>query len=246
VPGEVTAGLATVAVRVPAHAVAHALLAAAGVPVAAPSANLFGQPSPTAATHVLDDLDGWIDAVLDGGLTPVGVESTIVDVSTGAPRLLRAGGIAVEVIEAVLGQTLDPPPAARHGPQLAPGLLPAHYAPRTPLVLVGGAPAAAQARLVQEVAAALAGGQQIGVVALADDTALLDTQAPSAQRVIVGAWATPAESAAQLFAALRTLDARGLDAIYARELAPPGIGLGRALADRLRRAARTIIIATAN
>jgi L-threonylcarbamoyladenylate synthase len=102
VPPEVTAGLETVAVRVPAHPIARALLETCELPLAAPSANLFGRPSPTRAQHVLDDLSGRIDAVLDGGQTDVGVESTIVDLSGTEPRLLRPGGLPVEDIEAAL------------------------------------------------------------------------------------------------------------------------------------------------
>ena len=170
VPPEVTAGLQTVAVRVPAHAVAQALLLAAGMPLAAPSANLFGRPSPTRAAHVLEDLDGRIDAVLDGGPTTVGVESTIVDVSCTPPRLLRPGGLAAEAIEAVLGERLVRlSPASTAGPQTAPGLMPVHYSPRTPLTLVVGAQAAAQARLRTEVEAAVASGQPVGVLALEED-----------------------------------------------------------------------------
>jgi L-threonylcarbamoyladenylate synthase len=238
VPAEVTAGLDTVAVRVPAHPVALALLEAAGLPIAAPSANLFGRPSPTRAEHVLHDLDGRIDAVVFGGPTRVGVESTIVDVSTGSPRLLRPGGLAAEEIEAVLGRQLLPPPAATPGAQVAPGLLAAHYSPRTPLVLILGSPAAAQPGLLDEVRKALAEAKRVGVLCLEDDRAML----PEAACVeVVGAWSTPGESAARLFDALRTLDSGGFDVLFARELADASHGLGRALADRLRRAAGRVV-----
>src|SRR5579872_7490105 len=156
VPREATAGLATVGVRVPSHPVAHRLLTAAGVPIAAPSANLFGRPSPTTARHVVDDLDGRIDAVLDGGPATVGVESTIVDLSGNVPRLLRPGGLPSESIEAALGTTLAH--ATQHdGPQEAPGMLSVHYAPRTPLTLIRGPYAAARAQLLEEVTRARAG-----------------------------------------------------------------------------------------
>src|SRR5207237_2664158 len=120
VPPEVTAGLETVAVRVPAHPIAHALLVEAGLPLAAPSANLFGRPSPTLAEHVLHDLRDRIDAILDGGRATLGVESTIVDLSGPRPRLMRPGGLAAEDIEAFLGRLLLPPP---DGPPASPGLL---------------------------------------------------------------------------------------------------------------------------
>src|SRR5260221_7854552 len=159
VPAEVSAGLDTVAVRVPAHPLARALLVEAGLPVAAPSANLFGRPSPTLAEHVLHDLRDRIDAILDGGRATLGVESTIVDVSNGRPRLLRPGGVPLEDIEAVLGLRLLPPPRPQEGSQVSPGLMSVHYAPRTPLVLIVGEPMAAQQRLQSEVEAALAAGQ---------------------------------------------------------------------------------------
>lgn len=234
VPGVVTAGLATVGVRVPAHPVASSLLAAADVPVAAPSANLFGRPSPTTAQHVLDDLDGRIEALLDGGPTTVGVESTIVDVSSDMPRLLRPGGVPVEDLEAFLGLRLLVADASAQahteGPQLAPGMLAAHYAPRTPLILVAGA-----RELVQRVQQALDEGKRVGVLALQED---LEALPADTVPEVVGTWSDPARSATRLFEALRALDARGLDALFARQLADPAAGLGRALADRLRRASR--------
>lgn len=238
VPASVTAGLDNVAVRVPAHPVARALLRQAGVPVAAPSANLFSRPSPTRAEHVLEDLQGRIDAVLDGGATSIGLESTIVDLV--GFRLLRPGGVPLEEIEAVLGRPLAPPeewsqpPTNRLAQQLAPGLLPTHYAPRTPFVLVLGESRDSRARLLAEVTAATAAGQRVGVLALQEDAA----EFPAGTVVeVVGTWEDPAASASRIFDALRSLDRCGLDVMYARTLAPPASGLGRALADRLRRAA---------
>ena len=236
VPVEVTAGLESVGVRIPSHPVAQALLAAADLPIAAPSANLFGRPSPTRASHVVHDLEGRIDAVLDGGATQLGLESTIIDLSSPTPRLLRPGGLAAEAVEDVLGAQLQASSAATRGPQPAPGMLPVHYSPRTPLVLIRGASAAD--RLVREVAASLRNGKRVGVVALGEDLARL----PADVRVErVGAWSMPEASAARLFDALRALDTAGLDVLYVRELADPSRGLGRALDDRLRRASRQVL-----
>jgi L-threonylcarbamoyladenylate synthase len=238
VPAEVTAGLDTVAVRVPAHPIARALLEATGLPIAAPSANLFGRPSPTRGEHVLHDLDGRIDAVVDGGSATLGVESTIVDISSMPPRLLRPGGLATEDIEQVLGVRLLSPPTAANGAQLAPGLLPTHYAPRTGLTLVSGPPARARPRLLTEIASALASGARVGVLAVEEDRQVIPLEA----RVeLVGAWSDPSTTATRLFDAIRVLDAAGLDVIFARELADPSIGLGQALEDRLRRAARHVV-----
>jgi len=116
VPDEVTAGLDTVAIRVPAHPVAHALLAAAGIPVAAPSANLFSRPSPTRAGHVLEDLDGRIDLVLDGGRTQVGVESTVLDLSGDVPEVLRPGAVTLEMLRPLLPDVRMRAAGVVHGP----------------------------------------------------------------------------------------------------------------------------------
>jgi len=236
VPDVVTAGLDTVAIRVPAHPVARALLGAARLPIAAPSANLFGRPSPTRASHVLEDLGGRIDAIVDGGATPVGLESTIVDVSEDVPRLLRPGGLSAETIEAVLGMALLPPPI--EPAPLAPGMLPAHYAPRTDLVLVTGPPARARGRLATELREALADGQRVGVLLLDEDRDLIP---PGVTQQEVGSYAAPDAVAARLFDALRALDRVGLDMLFTRQLANPSSGIGRALADRLRRAAQRTI-----
>jgi L-threonylcarbamoyladenylate synthase len=238
VPANVTAGLETVAVRVPAHALARAIIAAAGVPVAAPSANLFGRPSPTRAEHVLADLGGRIDAVVDGGPTPVGVESTIVDLTGQEPRLLRPGGLPSELVEAALGRALvsETRAASMDVAQAAPGLLESHYAPRTRLVLVVGSDA--RPRLEFEVRSALERGERVGVLLLDEDRPLVSAGVTAAS---VGSQAEPETLAARLFDALRSLDSAGLDVLYARELADPEHGLGRALADRLRRAASRVI-----
>lgn len=233
VSGAVTAGLSTVGVRVPDHPVALALLRAAGVPIAAPSANLFTRPSPTRAVHVLEDLEGRIDVVLDGGPTRVGVESTIVDLSVPSPRLLRSGGTPVEAIETVLGKRLLPPPPPRLGPQSAPGMLESHYAPRTPLVLVSGPPAHARDRLLEAVRGALADGKRVGVLLLDEDASLFPTEVAT---VPVGSYADPTGVATRLYESLRALDHQGTDVLFARLLAEPASGLGRALADRLQRA----------
>jgi L-threonylcarbamoyladenylate synthase len=236
VPAVITAGLETVAVRLPAHPVARALLEAVNIPLAAPSANLFGRPSPTQARHVLADLDGRIDAIVEGGPTLVGVESTIVDLVSTPPQLLRPGGLAAEEIEAILGLQLELP-TREQGPQPAPGLLPVHYAPRTPLILITGLPSVAQRRLIHEIEATHASGGRVGVIALEEDVPHL----PRGVSVeVVGTWSNPAETAKRLFDAIRALDSADLDVMLVRELASPA-GLGRALADRLRRASRRII-----
>jgi L-threonylcarbamoyladenylate synthase len=239
VPTLVTAGLDTVAVRVPAHPVARALLAAAGVPVAAPSANLFSRPSPTTAAHVLEDLDGLIDLVLDAGATTIGLESTVVDLATPRPRVLRQGAVSVEALAPWLPNLDVTAPTAATGPMASPGLLPRHYAPRTPLSLYTGP--AALARLRADAVASCAAGRTVGVLAtdearahLADLPLVIET---------MGRANDAAGLATRLYDALRTLDRGRPDVILACDIEGDG-DLRPALRDRLRRAADGRVVAT--
>jgi L-threonylcarbamoyladenylate synthase len=208
------AGLASVALRAPSHPVARALIAAAGVSLVAPSANRSGRVSPTRAAHVMADLDGRIDLILDAGPTPLGVESTIVACLGGNPRLLRHGAIPKEAIEAALGFALAAHEPAQGAAPLAPGLLASHYAPRAKLRL--------EARDAAPDEAALDFG---GALAAYEGEARLDLS-PKSDLV---------EAAANLFAHLRALDDSGLDMIAVAPI--PWHGLGAAINDRLRRAA---------
>ena len=209
------AGLDSVALRVPAHAVARDLLAATGRPVAAPSANRSGRVSPTAASHVLADLDHRIDAVLDGGECPVGVESSVVACLGGRPQLLRPGGDTRTALAKVLG--FDPEAAGDPGSRPAgPGLLASHYAPRAGVRL--------EARTVEPGEAVLLFGsvRPAGLERAAAVESLSEC-------------GDPAEAAARLFGALRRLDASGAPVIAVVPV--PEDGLGEAINDRLRRAA---------
>ncbi len=204
------AGLDSVAVRVPAHPLAHALLTAFGAAVVAPSANRSGHVSPTGAAHVLADLRGRIDVVLDGGACAVGLESTIV-ACLGEPTLLRPGGVARADIERVLGRPLAV--AAAQETPLAPGMLASHYAPKAQLRLEAQAPRAGEALLA------------FGSDMPAGDRPVLNLS-PRGDLV---------EAAANLFSHLRALDASGARAIAVMKV--PHEGLGEAINDRLRRAA---------
>ena len=242
VPLEVTAGRETVAVRIPAHPVARALLAAAGVPVAAPSANLFSRPSPTRAEHVMDDLGGRIDLIVDAGPTTIGVESTVLDLTGPVPRVLRPGAVTIAMLRSVLPDVEDRRPETTALDETAamasPGLLSRHYAPRTPLVLYTRG-AGTLSTLVRDARAALAEGRRVGILVTEDDRAALGALgAPlSDLRACTLGEATDLEGvASRLYAALRELDAAALDLILAPEL-PVADGLGTAVADRLRRAA---------
>jgi L-threonylcarbamoyladenylate synthase len=212
------AGLDTLAVRVPGHAVARALIAAAGEAIAAPSANRSGGVSPTAAAHVMADLGGRIAAVLDCGATAVGIESTVLDVSGERPRLLRPGGLPVEAIEAAIGAVAwaTPAPADAARGLRSPGLLVSHYAPRLPVRLD-----------------AVGAGQNEALLAFGAH--------PPAARLVwnLSESGDVTEAAARLFAGLRWLDAQapGLGLAGIAAMTVPRQGLGEAINDRLQRAA---------
>ncbi|MEV7805620.1 L-threonylcarbamoyladenylate synthase [Microbispora sp. NPDC088329] len=221
VPLETTGGLETVAVRVPDHPVALALLSAFGGGVAAPSANRFGSVSPTTAGHVRAELGDAVDFVLDGGSCEVGVESTIVDVTGGTPSVLRPGGVTREDLEAVLGSPLAVPSTSRIR---VPGQHPSHYAPRARVVLVEPEKVVAEAELAQEL------GHRVGVF-LPPSFADAEVKA----HAVVALPDSMAAYAHGLYGFLRELDQRGCDLIVAS--LPVEEGLGLAIANRLRRAA---------
>jgi L-threonylcarbamoyladenylate synthase len=238
VPDEVTAGLNTVAIRVPAHPVARALIAAAGVPVAAPSANLFSRPSPTRASHVLDDLSGRIDLVVDGGATQVGVESTVLDLSGEVPTILRPGAVSLDMLRAVLPRVERRSPDAPVSDAMkSPGLLERHYSPRAPLTMYDGSDA--MMRLARDACAALAEGHRVGIMAADEDRAALadvERLAPRASIAYLGAQRDLATVASRLYAVMRELDASGVDRILVRGFSGDD-GLAAAIRDRLNRAA---------
>jgi L-threonylcarbamoyladenylate synthase len=219
VPDEVTGGLGTVGLRVPVHPLAHALLQAFGGGLAAPSANRFGRVSPTTAAAVHADLGDDVDLVLDGGPCAVGVESTIVDCTGDPPRVLRVGGVSAETLAEVLGAEV-----AVGGTTRAPGTLASHYAPRARVELVTGPELAAR------VAALADAGARAGVLA---ERAWSGALAPRTVTL-----ATPSDAdeyARDLYAALRRADELGLEIVVA--VPPAEVGIGAAVADRLRRAA---------
>ena len=243
VPDEVTAGLDTVAVRVPAHPVARALIEAAGLPVAAPSANLFSRPSPTTAAHVLADLDGRIEMILDGGPTPVGVESTVIDLSETRPVILRPGAIGADAIRhALVGLGLDEsgPENAASRPR-SPGLLSKHYAPRAAVTVYEGSRSRTLLAMRAEAETQLGLGRRVAVLAYTEDHAsFVDLPVLTLD---LGAETDPPAIARALYAVLRQCDEAGADVALARmpatrhELTP-------AIADRLRRAAARLVAVT--
>ena len=247
VPDAVTAGLATVAVRVPSHPIAQALLDAAGVPVAAPSANRFSRPSPTLAAHVLEDLDGAIDLVIDGGPAAIGVESTILDLTVSPPLVRRPGGTAFDALRDVLPDVqmsagfLDDVVA-----QPAPGQLIRHYAPRATLTLYRGDPERVVVRLASDARTAVASGSRVGILAPEEDLLALAPRlaaSAAAGRIVtarLGSRRDTASSARDLFQSLRALDSAGVDVIYAS--VPEEGAFADALVDRLTRAAEGRVV----
>ncbi len=234
IPEEVSAGLPTVAVRVPAHPVALRLLALAGVPVAAPSANLSGRPSPTLGSHVAEDLDGLVEMILDAGPTGVGLESTVLDLTGKTPRILRPGGVTREMLEEVFGaggvDEADPA-AMESGRPLAPGMKYRHYAPKAPLYLVVGEPAKVNRYILDRLAEDEKARRKSAVLAYEEDRGYYR----EALFFSLGERKKPEEAAERLFSLLRACDKAGAEAIYA--VAPSYTGLGRAVFNRLWKAA---------
>jgi len=229
VPLRTTGGLDTVGMRCPDHAVTRAIIEAAGVPVAAPSANTSGRPSCTTAAHVRADMDGKIDGVVDGGACSVGVESTIVDLTVTPPRLLRPGGLPLERLQAVLGEVaLDKAVtqqlSAGEKPR-APGMKYRHYAPKAPVTVVTGPPRSSARRLC---ALAPAGA---GLIVFDEFAPLFPANVVRA----IGPMADPAEQARRVFDALRSFDETDVTEIYAQ--CPDATGLGLAVGNRLKKAA---------
>ena len=238
VPTIVASGLETLATRVPAHPVALALLEAAGVPVVAPSANLFGRSSPTSANHVLKDLGGRIDVVLDGGPTPIGVESTVLDITTDPPAILRPGGLSREDLETVIGQVEVRSENAVSGKaQRSPGMLAKHYAPRAELVLCSGSnPEEVYSKIEQLAKNYLNEGKQVGLLLAVEDVDRLSEL--DVFMFPLGPQEKLEEIAHRLYTGLRFLDEQGVDLILTRDFGE--VGLGLAIRDRLKRAATRI------
>jgi L-threonylcarbamoyladenylate synthase len=236
VPDVTVAGLDTIAVRMPRHKVALALIRESDCPVAAPSANLAGRPSPTSAAHVLEDLRGRIDVILDAGSTRVGVESTVVDLTVEPPVVLRPGGTPVEALRRVLGRVVLHPIAVAEKEVpvenvRSPGVRHKHYAPRAMVVVVEGRSVSAVVRRVGELVEAYAGeGKRVGVLCT-------DETCGRYGRGVVKSLGSKKDLAAiarSLFGRLREFDAEGVDVIVAEGV--PVRGLGLAVMNRLRRA----------
>lgn len=229
IPAEVSCGLDTVGIRLPSHPLARALIRAAGVPLAAPSANTSGKPSTTTAAHVLRDMDGKIAAILDGGPCGVGVESTVVSLTTDPPRLLRPGGVTLEELRAVLGNVaVDRALYESIGDDArvsAPGMKYRHYAPKAPVTVVRGKAERTAAYIRAHANAAE------GVLCFDEYSGSF----PACAVECFGSRDAPAEQAREVFDRLRAFDDMDVTRIWAQ--CPPDEGVGLAVANRLRKAA---------
>lgn len=230
IPMVTSGGLNTVGIRLPSHPIARAIIRAAGFPLAAPSANLSGRPSTTTAQHVMEDLNGKIAAVVDGGPCSVGVESTVVSLCGNVPRLLRPGGISLEQLEAVLGavavdralrEKIDDTETVS-----APGMKYRHYAPKAPVTVVFGTPEQSAAYIFAHL------GENSGVLCF-DDCA--ERFAGQAVVETFGRSDDEAEQAREVFDALRRFDTTDVTEIYAQ--CPPSTGIGLAVSNRIKKAA---------
>lgn len=239
IPANVSAGLPTVGVRMPSHPVALALIRAAGVPIAAPSANKFAHTSPTTAQHVLDDLGDRIPLILDGGPTQVGVESTIIDLSGARPQLLRPGGLPLDTLRCYAPDIEIAEQRARASrddeAMPAPGMLPRHYAPRARLTAFASSDdAALRFALLTEALAFIEKGESVGLLLANEDRPAL-AGLKNAHIVTCGSLDDLDQVARSLYASLRDLDSYGVTVILARLFPDSGVGL--AINDRLTRAA---------
>ena len=238
VPDVVTAGLDTVGMRCPSHALCRKIIAAADVPVAAPSGNTSGRPSPTTAAHMMEDMDGKIDAIMEGGPCTVGVESTIVDVTCHPPRLLRPGGITLEQLEEILGEVEVDPAVTRilrEGEQpKAPGMKYRHYAPKAPVTVVTGSPENS-AEYISENAMS-----EDGIICFHEYVERFCQEREKTLVLDLGPVEDKQEQARRVFDALRKFDHTQVKAIWAQ--CPDGAGIGLAIANRLNKAAGFHII----
>jgi L-threonylcarbamoyladenylate synthase len=235
VPSVTVAGLDTVAVRMPKHKVALALIRQSGCPIAAPSANLSGKPSPTTAQHVYEDLNGRIDAILDGGNANIGVESTVLDVTVDPPMVLRPGGISFEALRQVLGEVqLHPFVAADRevplGTVRSPGMAHRHYAPKAETIVVEGDVPAVTHKIQELTEAYRQNGKKVAVLATDETQACYNADDVRS----LGSRFNLEAVARNLFRLLREVDAQGVDVIVAEGVPSEGIGL--AVMNRLRKA----------
>lgn len=234
VPSTVTGGLDTVAVRLPSHPVARALIAESGTFIAAPSANISGRPSPTTAQHVIEDMSGRIDMIIDDGAIEIGLESTIIDLTDEVPMILRPGYITREMLQEVLGEVENDPAlmvGVGDAKPKAPGMKYRHYAPKAELTVIEGEAHAVIQEMKRLVDEAVAEGITPGVMVTGDRANYFE----GIKTICLSESGNQNEIAANLFAALREFDETGVDVIFSEGFSEEG--LGKAIMNRLLKAA---------
>lgn len=239
IPEEVRAGLSTVAIRFPSHPVITNLIKESGVPVAAPSANTSGKPSPTNAARVIDDLSGKVHAIIDGGDCSVGLESTVVDVTREIPTILRPGGITESMLQEVLGEVNIDPALINHNSEIkpiSPGMKYTHYSPDAQVVIVKGELEKVIEEINQSIKESKKTHQTVGVLATDETAHLFDCD----KVLSVGSISNLNEIGANLFEVLRSFDDFNIDIVYS--LAFPEQGIGKAIMNRLEKSAGYNII----
>ena len=246
VPLETTGGLETVAVRMPDHEVACGLIAASGTPIAAPSANVSGRPSPTLASHVYEDLSGKIDMIIDGGNVGLGLESTIIDTTCEPPMILRPGYITKEMFEEVIGEVvIDPAILKKPDDSLkpkAPGMKYRHYAPKASLTLVEGELAAVADRIIALASEKIVTGAKVGIVATEETKPYYEKVFTNneIELLMLGSRNDAASIARNLYRILRECDEKGMEYVFCETF--PADNLGEAIMNRLRKAAGYTIV----
>lgn len=235
VPPSVTGGLSTVGIRMPDNDIARALIRAAGVPIAAPSANRSGRPSPTTAAAVFADMDGKIPLILDGGPCRFGVESTIVDCTGDRAAILRPGAITREMLAEVLGELAPPPVVGEKDAPLAPGMKYTHYAPIAPLTLIGASREKSGEAFRVAIREAADKGMYPGVIVSREAAETLSSLVPPEHIAVYGNAGDLSAMAAHLYECLRSFDDKHVDVLFAGTV--PEEGLGVAIMNRLKKAA---------
>jgi L-threonylcarbamoyladenylate synthase len=238
VPFIITAGLDTVAIRMPSNPIALELIKKSGVPVAAPSANSSGKPSPTLASHVISDLSGKVDIIIDGGSTMVGVESTVLDITVDPPVILRPGGITREQLQQVLGEVAQETSlsfSSTETPPRSPGMKYRHYAPNAVLLLVQGRPEHVAEEISRRAELYNSEGNSIGILTTDESASLYEPSLYTFCKILsLGSKKRPESLAANLFKRLREFDEAGVDVILAET--PDTNGIGQAVTNRLVKA----------
>ncbi|NLK86387.1 MAG: threonylcarbamoyl-AMP synthase [Clostridiaceae bacterium] len=251
VPDIITAGLDTVAIRMPSHPIAAALIKKSGVPVAAPSANSSGRPSPTLVKHVIEDLKGKVDVIIDGGISNVGVESTVLDITVTPPMILRPGGVTLEQLRSVLGAVCWDPESvdmytgtssdASLAPPRSPGMKYKHYSPNAALLLLQGDPERVAAEISKRAELYHREGTSIGILNTDETASFYEPSLHTYCKIIsLGSRENPETLASNLFRCLRDFDEKAVEMIMAE--APDENGIGQAVMNRLLKAAGGNII----